>query len=474
MKTKTLTKILIFAVSALFVLTAAVGVKTTDKASAASVRTLKIANCEDYIYVDEDTGKTLADTFAEYYKETYGEEIRVEYSTFSTPEDLYTNMKINPSIYDVMCPSDYMIEKMAREGMLQKITLDENGAYNTYVSPFIKEKFEEVTWTAGNGEENLSQYAAGYMWGTLGLVYNAAKVNDDDMTSWSSLWSGKFDGKFTIKDSVRDSYFITLAKVYEDELKALDKNAKDYGEKLTEIFNRTDAETVGKVKTALKDLKSKCWGLEVDSGKNDVVTGKIDIYFAWSGDAVYAMDEAEEEGVILNYSVPDEGSNIWFDGWCVAKNSQNADLAKAFIDYISMPENVINNMDYIGYVSCIGGEEVFDYVLDTYDDEEGDTEFDLSYFFKSGEDDDAEYIVKSTALRQLSAQYPSLEVINRCAVMNYFADEANSRINDMWTEVSTSSGCSSAINADAGIYVLALFLAAGVIFGLKKTYDKKR
>lgn len=462
MKTKTLKTVLIAVICTVMLVTSAGLFRPSAKALAAGERTLKIANCEDYIFVDEDTETSLADTFADYYYETYGERIKVEYSTFSTPEDLYNNMKIDPSVYDVMCPSDYMIEKMAREGMLQKINLSETGAYNTYVSPFIKDTFENISW----GNENLAQYAAGYMWGTLGLVYNADKVSDDDMTSWSSLWSGKFDGRFTIKDSVRDSYFITLAKVYEEELKALDKNAADYNGKLSEIFNRTDKDTVDKVKSALSDLKSKCAGMEVDSGKSDIVTGKIDIYFAWSGDAVYAMDEADEEGVTLNYSVPEEGSNIWFDGWCVAKNSKNADLAVAFMDYISMPENVVKNMDYIGYVSCIAGEEVFDYVVESYDEEDVDIEFDLSYFFKSGAEDDNEYVIKtSSSLRQLAAQYPSADVIDRCAVMSYFDAEENERINTMWMDVlSGSGGCGSSINGSVGVCLTAaLILAAGVV-----------
>ena len=118
MKTKTLKTVLIAAVCAVMLVTSAGLFRPSAKAFAASERTLKIANCEDYIFVDEKTETSLADTFADYYYETYGERIKVEYSTFSTPEDLYNNMKIDPSIYDVMCPSDYMIEKMAREGML--------------------------------------------------------------------------------------------------------------------------------------------------------------------------------------------------------------------------------------------------------------------------------------------------------------------------------------------------------------------
>ena len=165
-------------------------------------RVFRISNCEDYIAVDEETGKNLAEQFEKYYEEKTGENIKVDYTTFGTLEDLYNNMKMGDE-YDLICPSDYMIEKMAREDMLQPLNLESDGVYNTSVSPYIKSVLEGVTWGEG---ESLSKYAAGYMWGTLGLVYNDATVtNKEDMKSWTSLWDSKYEGKFTIKDSVRDT-----------------------------------------------------------------------------------------------------------------------------------------------------------------------------------------------------------------------------------------------------------------------------
>lgn len=453
------------------------GFVKTNSAFAAGERTFRIANWEDYIYLDEDAdNRSMVEDFKDYYQEKTGQTIKVEYTTFGTPEDLYNNLQIDGKAYDIMSPSDYMIEKMAREGMLKKINLPENGNYKTNVSPYIENIFNEIKWQENGTYVSLSDYAAGYMWGTLGLVYNSAKVSDADMKSWEALWSGKFDKKFSIKDSVRDTYFMTLAKVYQSELKALDVTSTDYNEKLTEIFNRTDAATVEKVKKEMTTLKNKSYGMEVDSGKNDIVTGKIDVYFAWSGDAVYAMDAAEEgkNPVYLNYSVPEEGSNVWFDGWCVPKASENADIAVEFIEYLSMPENAIKNMDYIGYVSCIGGQEVFDRAVDLYDEEEG-TPVDLSYFFRR-QGDTNEYIIKSSSkVRQFAAQYPSEEVIKRCAVMSYFDDAANERINTLWMEIKGGAGgCGSSLNGDASI--LILLLALGVCVSAKsivKTKTKK-
>lgn len=391
---------------------------------------LRIYNCDDYI--DE----ALLKDFETYYQGKTGKTIKVEYSTFPTPEDAYNDIKIQKEgYYDLVCPSDYMIEKMAKENMLEEIEMPEDGNYATYVSPFIKKVFSDIKWEGG---KSLSNYAAGYMWGTLGLVYNTEKVDGEDMTSWSSLWDSKYSGKFTIKDSVRDTYFVCLAKYHADELNAAKAEYNGDAEKLSayqatlkSLFNDTKADTVSAVKGVLNSLNNNCFASEVDDGKETIIKDDIDIYLAWSGDAVYAMTEAEEAGVSLEYSVPDEGSNIWFDGWCVPKGSQKIAEAIEFIDFLSKPENVVRNMDYLGYVSVIGGDEVFDYVKETYEETDGEHAIDLSYFFGSGD-----YTVKTSNLKgTFCAQYPSLDVINRCVVMNYFADADNERINTMWMEV---------------------------------------
>ncbi len=404
-------------------------------------RVFRISNCEDYIAVDEETGKNLAEQFEKYYEEKTGEKIKVDYTTFGTLEDLYNNMKMGDE-YDLICPSDYMIEKMAREDMLQPLNLESDGVYNTSVSPYIKSVLEGVTWGEG---ESLSKYAAGYMWGTLGLVYNDATVtNKEDMKSWTSLWDSKYEGKFTIKDSVRDTYFIGLAKHYAQDLlsasETFNSSNKDavavnsYQTLLSSKFNSTLDADIDAVKGLLLTLKQKSKGMEVDSGKNDIVNGNIDVYFAWSGDAVYAISEASEDNVTLKYEVPKEGSNVWFDGWCIPKDSQNSDIAKEFIEYISSSENVIKNMDYTGYTSCISGQEVFNYVKDCYEVSGGGLYHDLSYFFGNGE-----FSIETDSLDgQFITQYPTKDIINRCVVMHYFEDASNEKIMTMWAEIKTN------------------------------------
>ncbi|MBO4251170.1 MAG: extracellular solute-binding protein [Clostridia bacterium] len=423
---KFLKKIMALGLSALMVLPLFTAFGCGERAD------LKVYNCYDYI--DE----SVIEDFKAYYKEKTGKTITVQYSCYDTPEALYNMLKMKGSDYDVVCPSDYMIEKMAREGMLQKIDLPEDSVYNTNVSPFIKAKFESVKW--GNDNEfDLSQYAVGYMWGTMGLCYNPEKVDAEDMKSWATLWDTEFDAKFSIKDSVRDTYFIGLAKKHQAELQAnkanFDTDYDVYYANLKKYFNDVSVATVNDMVGVLTALKDNAYCMEVDEGKDDIVSGKTDVYFAWSGDAVYAMDTADEKGKELAYFVPEEGSNMWFDGWCIPTTAKNPELAVEFIEFLSTSESVIKNMEETGYVSCVGSDEVFDWVKETYGDDEGEYEVDLGYFFKR-EGTDSEYKVTFSELgRQFSAQYPEYSVIKRCVMMNYFGNEANDRVTKMWLAI---------------------------------------
>ena len=147
------------------------------------------------------------------------------------------------------------------------------------------------------------------------------------------------------------------------------------------------------------------------------------------------MDMAEENDLTLEYSIPKSASNLWFDGWVMMKEA-NKEAATAFVNYISMPENIVRNMYYIGYTSCLGGEEVYNYVNETYGAEEGDetaVEYDLSYFF--GEDFAPLLVPEEQTRRQLFAQYPDNITKNRLVVMKYFDKESNERANRMWNNI---------------------------------------
>ncbi len=405
-----------------------------ETAKADTNTTITVYSWEDYIdlgYEDSDVEGGLSESLTSRFSndelkksviEQFEEEsgITVNYVTFATNEEMYNELKNNPDGADLVCPSEYMILKMKDEGMLTPYAVPAN--WNLNGSPYIKQVFADLGLTSG-----AETYATGYMWGTMGYIYNTAVTNSQELKNWDSILDEKFNKRATIKDSIRDTYILAVGAVYEEELKALDKNDANYSNKIAEIFNRTDEETISKVEEFLKNLKGKLYGFEVDSGKNDMLNGKIDVNFAWSGDAVYAIDTAEEEGLTFEYVVPEEGSNVWFDGWVMPKNADKVNATK-FLDFICSPEIAIRNMEYIGYTSCISNG-IEDYVLEN-GDEDGACTLDLSYFFGS------DFTVKTTSeTGRLATQYPDFNTVKRCTVMKNFNDEELSKVNEMWNRV---------------------------------------
>ena len=202
------------------------------------------------------------------------------------------------------------------------------------------------------------------MWGVMGLVYNPSAVSKkEDVRHWSVLLDEKYRKQVTMKDSVRDSYLVALATLKGRKnccRKSFKKRWERHRDCLTDELNDTSEQTVTKVQTILEKMRKNSYSLETDSGKADMVTGKVVLNMQWSGDGVYTMDEAEKDGLELSYAVPEEGSNLWFDGFCMMKNGISGDAkkkqaAQAFINYISRPDNVIRNMYYVGYTSVIAG-----------------------------------------------------------------------------------------------------------------------
>lgn len=460
---------------------------------------LNVYNCEEYIAEGEDFD--MVSEFENYYYKKYNKKVTVNYSTYGTNENMYNELKLtknkknNTYNYDLVCPSDYMLLKMIKEDMLEEFDLNEDGSYKyipeyeNNVSDYIKNLFKQNDWY---------RYGVCYMWGTMGYVYNPEKVSHEDMKSWKGILNPNYKFKSTIKDSARDSYILAQGIAFENELNALDKTSADYNKNLSKIFNDTSKETLKRSEDVLRKVKESVYGFEVDSGKSDMASGKIWINFAWSGDAVYTLDEAEKYGTELYYSVPEEGSNVWFDGWVMPKGANKA-LAQEFLDFLNTPENVIENMNYIGYTSAIAGDALFDNAKDWYglyvlvESSDGELQFngktyseeyfgdldeatlnsfknadgtynlnipeyddndevisfsedtvkvyshDLTYFFANiSEENKTEgksIIYTDTIDRQLSTQYPDGETVQRCIIMDYFTKEQNNDLNNMWSSV---------------------------------------
>lgn len=353
----------------------------------------------------------------------------VEYIALQDNETMYNKIKMGDN-YDLLCPSEYMAIKLKNEGRLQAYGeefFDVSNPLNYYarnLSPY-------VSGVISNPNVALQEYLAGYMWGTTGFVFNPEKINPETMKSWHCMTSAECSRRITAKDNARDSYFMGLGMYFEDKI----KTEKPTTDELYQLMNDTSPQTIDGVRSCLQKMRKNIYGLETDEAKTDMIMGWLDASYQWSGDAVFIMDEAESESnLTLQYSIPESASNIWFDGW-VMMNGANEHISTAFINFLSLPENVVRNMYYIGYTSCMAGEQVYEYVDYTYgaEDGEGDALYDLSYFFG---DKYTPLTVSSDQLsRQLFAQYPDEETTERLVVMKPFNKEDNERVNRMWINI---------------------------------------
>lgn len=267
---------------------------------------LNVYNWGDYIDMD------VLDQF----EDEYG--IEVVYDTFATNEDLYVKLKQGGSSYDVIFPSDYMIERMIREDLLVKLNKDNIPNFQKVGESFLNLEYDPQ-----------NEYAVPYMWGTVGIIYNKTKVSQP-LDSWADLWDPQYEGQIVMYNSQRDSLAVALLKLgYSINTRNIDEleQAKD------ELI-------------AQKPLVKAYMGDEV---KGAIVSGEADIAVVYSGDAVTMIGENPD----LEYVIPVEGTNLWFDSMVIPKSTQNQEGAEKFIDFMTRPDIAAKNAEYIGYSSPI-------------------------------------------------------------------------------------------------------------------------
>ena len=485
--------------SSILAMTSSAAPMTAQASSNTGKVVLRVCSWEEYIdlgdwdeeeTIDLESGdiigeNSMVEDFEEWYRDTYGIDVKVEYSTFGTKEDLY-NMLTLGDVYDLVCPSEYMFMKMMSEHMLVPLSDeffdedDENNYYVKGVSPYIRGIFEDHEISG----EPWSKYAAGYMWGITGVVYNPDEVSHEEASTWKILDNPDFHRQVTIKDNVRDSYFAAVGALKSDLLTSEEFRAlPDYAERLEEEMNDVSPETIAAVQDYLKNVKDNAYSFETDSGKADMITGKVLANYQWSGDAVYTMDQAEEDDYELNFAVPEEATNIYFDGWVMLRSGVEGNPAKqhaaeAFINFCSRPDNAIRNMYYIGYTSVISGGEddrIFEYADWCYgaeEDEEDVTDYRLGYFF-SDDPDDEDYILtvpEEQLIRQLSAQYPSEDSISRSSIMVYFDNDVYDVINQMWINVR----CFSIYDVPVWAWILTAVAIAAIVALIIKEKQRQK
>ena len=403
---------------------------------------LKVYNWADYI--DE----SLLSEFEEWYHEQTGEEVEVVYQLFDINEIMLAKIERGKEDFDVVCPSEYIIERMLKNDLLLPINRDfgDTPNYLNNVSPFIVDVFDKID----GGGKNANDYAVGYMWGTTGFLYNTKYVTREEADTWNSLWNKKFDQKLLIKDAFRDVYSPLLIFANQERI------AK--GEvTIDELMHDASDESIAIVEALLKKAKPFVAGWEADFGKEIMTKEKAWLNLSWSGDAAWAIEEAEAVNVKLDYAVPKEGSIMWFDGWVIPKYAKNIKAASYFINFMCMPENAIRNMDEIGYVSVIGTEDVMTYMSESAT-EAGFTEpSDLTYFFGK----DADSVVINNVM------YPDREVIERCGMMHDSGPRTEAML-AMWSRVKGDN-----LN---NWMVVVIFAAVGVLLvvGIMRKMKKRR
>jgi len=337
---------------------------------------LVIYNWEDYI------DPTVLDDFAEYYEEKTGRSLSITYTTFDTNETMMTKVLKGDCNVDLICPSEYSIQKLLIAGCLEnqydlyqelKPTLDEysielnglssidNGAGK--IEPDIIDKIKGTfsSIQADDGKTyNMINYMVPYFWGTLGLLYNVNHVTEEELEEygWGVLWNVEenedIENMILMKDSVRDTY--AAAVFYMKQYGLLPEGY----ENLTadKLINCTDKEVVDMAEKVLTEQRDHISGYEVDFGKDDMLNEIVYVDFAWSGDALWAIEESYDEETdeyLLDYYVPqgeDAWSNIWYDGWVIPKSVENKLAAMMFIDYCCQPEIAIRNSMEVGYTSA--------------------------------------------------------------------------------------------------------------------------
>lgn len=281
--------------------------------------TLTVFNWFDYI--DEDVIKM--------FEQETG--IKVNYTNFTTNEEMFAKLEKGSGSYDVIFPSDYIIERMIKEDMLAELDLSK-----------MPNVANLVDWCKKPDYDPDCKYSVAYMWGTVGILYNTEKV-DGEVTSWGSLFDPAYERSVFMLDSIRDSFCVGL---------------KYLGYSL----NTQEEEALSAVKELL--LKQKEDGIVagylVDETKDKMIAGEAAMAVMWSGDALYAMEGNDK----LAYVVPEEGSNVWIDGMCIPKSSKNQEAAMKFIDFMCRPDIAEKNQDYIYYSSPV------QQVIDGYTDEE--------------------------------------------------------------------------------------------------------
>ncbi len=304
----------------LLLLTVALPLSSCNKGAGDAV-TLYVYNWGEYISDGTEGSLDVNAAFEEWYEETFGVRVEVNYSTFSSNEDMYAKLSSGAAGYDVVVPSDYMIARMIEEGMLRR--LDFGNIKNIGNIDYDAMFHGEAPYY---DPENA--YSVPYTYGTVGIIYNTTVVDEADIGSWDLMWNSKYEGNILQFNNSRDAFATALFK-------------------LGHSVNSQSAAEWEQALALLLEQKEIVQGYVMDEIFNKMENGSAAIAPYYAGD-FFTMYEDNED---LAFFYPEEGTNVFVDAMCVPASSQNPEIAERYIDFMLSPEAAIANAEYICYAS---------------------------------------------------------------------------------------------------------------------------
>lgn len=262
-------------------------------------------------------GKYLEPEVLEMFEEETG--IKVDYEEYITPENMYTKYKAGAIDYDLICTSDYMVEKLIKEGQVLEMNYDN--------LPLVQ-NLDETYFDFSKSFDPNNKYSLPYFFGTVGILYNTEMVDESKVDSWDILWDKDYEGQIIMPDSVRDAFMVSLKR-------------------LGYSINTTNEEQLREAQKLLLDQKSLIYSYLVDEAQDEMIAENAAMAVVYSGEAGFAMEFNDH----LAFSVPKEGSNMWIDSWFIPKTCTNQENAEKFLNFLCREDIAMMNFDYVYYAT---------------------------------------------------------------------------------------------------------------------------
>lgn len=262
-------------------------------------------------------GKYIEPEVIEMFEEETG--IKVDYEEYITPENMYTKYKAGAIDYDLICTSDYMVEKLIKEGQVLEMNYDN--------IPLSK-NLDDTYFTFSRSFDPENKYSLPYFFGTVGILYNTELVDESKVDSWDILWDEDYSGQIIMPDSVRDAFMVSLKM-------------------LGYSINTTDEAQLREAQSLLLEQKPLIYSYLVDEAQDEMIAENAAMAVVYSGEAGFAMEFNDN----LAFSVPKEGSNMWIDSWFIPKTCTNQENAEKFLNFLCREDIAMMNFDYVYYAT---------------------------------------------------------------------------------------------------------------------------